>query len=237
MIEQQIERTMFSQDQEKTFIDKILAKDEVKEIRRIMKKSPLSREDLNELLNLISSNEQKLLNLGVWDRYVNLKSFVWVRETVKVTELLYDYKDDLEKKENFCKNCRLPIKSEEKSCTCSKDINDVKKNIMTTQINNQIEVMNEKYKLNLEKKELIKVQIKKVYLSDRARQLFENVFRQMEHNVKFIVDLYLNICRTTLSLGGTGILEILRNKYEISYPNSPGLESNIKQEKTSWWKR
>ena len=47
----------------------------------------------------------------------------------------------------------------------------------------------------------------------------------MEHNVKFLVDLYFNLARTTLSKGATGFLEILKNKYEISYPNASEIQT------------
>jgi len=55
-------------------------------------------------------------------------------------------------------------------------------------------------------------------LNKRTRQQFENVQSLFEHNAKFLIDLYFNIGRTSLSLGGTGFLEMLKNKYEIAYP-------------------
>jgi hypothetical protein len=33
----------------------------------------------------------------------------------------------------------------------------------------------------------------------------------------FLVDLYLTICRTTMSLGATAFMELTRNKYELQY--------------------
>ena len=47
----------------------------------------------------------------------------------------------------------------------------------------------------------------------------------MEHNIKFLVDLYLNIGRTSLSVGATGLMEILKNKYEIVYPGAGGVNT------------
>jgi hypothetical protein len=48
--------------------------------------------------------------------------------------------------------------------------------------------------------------------------LLDNNVRLIEHNAKFLIDLYLNIGRTSLSIGATGFLEPIKNKYEIAYP-------------------
>jgi len=161
--EDSLQQSMFSQSNEKTFIDKLLAKEEVLRVREIIKKKHLEREDMTELLNMLSSNEIKLLNYGEWERYLMAKFFIWIREFVALAECLYDYEDDLKKKEE---------KGEFK-------------------------------------------------ISSRARQIIENNKRHIEHNIKYLVDLYFNMSRSTLSLGATGILELLKNKFEMSYQNMP----------------
>jgi len=190
MFEQQLQNAMFSGSKEKTFIDKLLAKEDVDRLRELIKKPKLKREELLELLYLLGSTESKLLNYGEWDRYVILKFFVWIREFIKVAELLYDYTDDLERKENTCSSCtkfkKGYLSGDEDVCTC----------------------------------EVFKTSI---MLTKRTRQTLYNCERLVEHNAKFLIDLYLNISRTTLSIGGTGLLEILKNKYEIAYPQSPGI--------------
>lgn len=163
--EQRLQQSMFSQTAEKTFIDKLLSRKDVEDIRTIVRKPSLSREDMLEVLYLIAGVESKLHNYGEWDRYLILKFFVWIREFCKVTEILFDYKEKLEKKE--------------------KDGS--------------------------------------VVLSDRTKMTLDNVMKLMEHNIKFLLDLYLNISRSSLSIGATGFLEILKNKYEISYPSAGGL--------------
>lgn len=50
-------------------------------------------------------------------------------------------------------------------------------------------------------------------------KIFDNIIRDYEHNVKFLIDIYLNIARTSLSVGGKGIKEMLTNKYEMQYYN------------------
>lgn len=165
--EQNLQNSIFQSSPEKTFVDKVLARKDVDALRDLMRKEELSRGDLLEILHLVSGIEQKLLNYGEWDRYIILKFFVWIREFVKIAEILYDYNDKLVTKERD----------------------------------------------------------KKQILSGRAKELLHNNRRLMEHNIKFLVDLYFNIGRTSLSVGATGLLELLKNKYELVYPNQGGLST------------
>lgn len=160
MFEESLQRNIFSTSQEKTFIDKLLAKEDVQSIKELIKKPHLNRAELLELLYLISGTESKLLNLGEWDRYILLKYFVWIEEFIKLVQLLFDYKDRLDKLESQ----------------------------------------------------------KKILLNERTKKQFENVQSLFEHNAKFLIDLYFNIGRTSLSLGGMAFIEMLKNKYEIAYP-------------------
>lgn len=186
MFEQNLQRSMFSTNNEKTFVDKILARQDVEAIRQLIKKKHLTREEMLEILYLVSGTEAKLLNYSDWDRYVILKFFVWLREFIKVAEILYDYTDFLELKSKECKKCGKIIGSTKKTEGC---------------------------KCEQPKQEFA--------LTKRNRDLIDNIQRMMEHNAKFLIDLYLNIGRTSLSVGATGMLEILKNKYEIAYPNTP----------------
>ena len=156
-IESAIESNIFHFNKERTIIDKLLGKDDSERIKQLVSKTDLKREELLELLYLLSGNESKLLNYGEWERYVVLKFFVWIREFVKVCELFYDYYDDLEK------------------------------NLGAGGI------------------------------SERTKTLANQAKRKLEHNAKFLIDLYLNIGRTSLSLGATGFLEPLKNKFEMEY--------------------
>lgn len=157
--EQNLEKSLFSKNPEKTLIDKVLARKDAEEIRVLVKKERLSRSDMLQLLYLLSGVESKLMNYGQWERYVVLKFFVWIREFVKVAELMYDLKDKLEKKVSFV-------------------------------------------------------------MSDRTIKVLDNNQLLIEHNIKFLVDLYLNISRTSLSLGATAFMELLNNRYEVVYPNA-----------------
>jgi hypothetical protein len=161
-------------DTEKTFIDKILAKEDIEKVRELVKKPRLTRSELLELLYLIASTESKLVNFDEYQRYVALKFFVWIREFIKVCEFLFDYQDDL-----------------------------------TSNVTN---------------------------LTTTTEQLLNNITRRLEHNAKFLIDLYLIIARTTLSLGATGFGETLKNKYEVNYRDDRGYLSAGKEEKKGFSK-
>lgn len=205
--ENQLAGQIYQQNQEKSYMDKILSSKDVKEIRDIIKKPKLSRSDISELLYLISSNEAKLYNFDSWHRYVILKMFVWIREFIKVFELLFDYIEDLERMENTCKECTGFIDEEHRKKEGLKDKQD-KCVCIPDSITGKIE--------------------RKVELTPRTKQLLDNCERLIQHNVKFLIDLYLNICRTSLSLGATGLLELIKNKFEFAYnqnTNQPKPES------------
>ena len=172
MFEQQVQQALFSQqNEEKSFIDKILAKEHVQRVKVLMRKPKLTRDDVLELLYLCSANETKLLNYSEWDRYIQLKFFVWMREFIKVAELLYDYQEKLEKKGNK--------------------------------------------------------------LSKRTITLLKNNEMLIEHNAKFLIDLYFNMGRSTLSLGATGIMELLKTRFEFVYPNAQNLGTPQDKNKSS----
>lgn len=159
--EEALQKSVFGGNAEKTFIDKLLAKEDIEKLRVLVKKSPLSRGDLVEILYLMQSSEAKLLNLSEWSRHVLLKFFVWLRETVKVTESIYDYEEVLKKEGGD------------------------------------------------------------VY----ALRMHTNAKNMMEHNIKFLLDLYHAIARTSLSIGATGFMELLKNKFEMAYMQPPMVPS------------
>lgn len=59
----------------------------------------------------------------------------------------------------------------------------------------------------------------------KTKQMYNNIKLQWEHNFKLMLNLYLNIMRTSLSLGGTAFKELLTNKFEgiYNYPNQTAL--------------
>jgi hypothetical protein len=199
-----LQASIFTQKAEKTYIDKILAKQEAERFKELVRKPKLQREDLLELLYLLSGVESKLVNYGEWDRYVILKFFVWVREFVKCAEILYDYQDDLFRMESVCKDCkgtwREITKPETIKITCK-----------CTTPN------------------------KTIILSENAKKLLYNSERNIEHSCKFLIDLYLNMARTTLSLGASGFKDLTSNRFEMDYKNQPGLNTPIQEQKTGFF--
>lgn len=155
-VESEIQKNMFNKNYEKTFVDKLLSRKEIEEIKNLIKKERLTRNELLELLYLVGSTEQKLFNYDEWNRYVILKFYVWLREFISICELWFDLKDQLKSQ-----GVKLPEEQDK--------------------------------------------------LMETNRDL-------LEHNAKFMVDLFLNIGRTSLSVGAFGFGELLHNKFEISYP-------------------
>lgn len=205
--EQRLSQEIFAGQSEKTFIDKMLAREDVERIREIIKLPRLSREDLAELLYLLTSAESKLVNYSAWERYVILKYYVWVREFVKSGILLRDYIESLYLKEKSCK------------CGGYRNLEKKDSSYLTQRKLTKCECSEEDFK-------------PVIVISERAKKLLDNNDRLMEQNIKFLVDLYLNIARTSLSLGATGLMELLKNKYEIVYPQG-GLTQPT-EEKKEW---
>lgn len=151
---------LYGGGQDKTFVEKVLAKEEVNEIKELMCKESLTRPDLLKLLYLLAGNEIKLLNMGEFDRYLLGKFFAWVRDFVSVAEILFDYKD--------------------------------------------------------------KVDNQKIKISAMANAALENSEKMLLHDIKFIIDVYCYLGRSTLSLGATAFDTFTSNRFEYNYSqNNP----------------
>ncbi|QGH73142.1 MAG: hypothetical protein [Siphoviridae sp. ctjeG17] len=170
-VEQALQNNLFSYTSEKTYVDKLLSRHEVERLKELVRQPQLNRSDILELLYMCLSTEAKLVKYTEWDRYVILKFFVWIREFIKIAELMYDYKEELEKKEKE----------------------------------------------------------HGIQITERTRRILSNNERMMEHNAKFLVDLYLNIARTSLSVNGSAFSDILKNRFEISYPHGTPYGNNQQQ--------
>lgn len=197
--EQSLNDNIFKGLSERTFIDKVLAKDDVNAIRELTKKPKLTRSELLEMLYLISGTEAKLLNYNEWDRYIVLKFFVWIREFIKVSEILFDYEDELYKKENTCRICGKLIKVSEESIRCK--------------CTYPIPIM---------------------VLTDRTKRLLLNNDMLLQHNAKFLIDLYLNIGRTSMSVSSAAFKELSGNKYELQYMQPQSLAAQVPEAKQGW---
>jgi len=101
--EYQLGSYLYGSNPEKTYIDKLIARGEVEEIKEIMQKDDLTRNDLLRTLYLLAANEIKLVNFGEWERYLLGKYYAWIRDFVASAEILYDYRDKIEAKDSEIK--------------------------------------------------------------------------------------------------------------------------------------
>ena len=95
---------------EQTYVDKVLARRVIAKLEKYMKKQDLTREDLLEILYLLTSEELKLLALSEWDRYLLGKFFAWIRDFVSLAEKIYiSYENE---KDPVMKKYKLKAKKE-----------------------------------------------------------------------------------------------------------------------------
>lgn len=103
-IEDSIASVMKRGNSEKSFIDKVFARDDVDRLREILSKKELTEEDLRVALYQLNSGEAKLVNYSDWERYVMLKFHIWIRADVKILQLFLHTKKTIETELND-KNC------------------------------------------------------------------------------------------------------------------------------------
>lgn len=89
---QNLSRALFQGESEKSLVDKLLGRKDADSLHQLMKKEPLTRSDLEEILFLMTSIDQKIVNYDNWDRYLIVKLFPWVKDysTVVKTWMLYE---------------------------------------------------------------------------------------------------------------------------------------------------
>ena len=89
---QALRNNLGSVSQERTYIDKLLAKEDVKEMStELLAKKIFERKDVNKLQYLLNSSELKLGNLGETQRYVHNKYYCWIEEAMSIYCMYIDY--------------------------------------------------------------------------------------------------------------------------------------------------
>lgn len=68
------------------------------------------------------------------------------------------------------------------------------------------------------------INLKKNKTTDRAVKLLNDSVYEMEQGIKFLLDLYFNIGRTSLSVEAVGFRELLSNRFEVNYMKSKALD-------------
>jgi len=178
-IEDFINRNVYEETREKTFVDKVLNREEAKRLQELTKKEDLNRSELLELLYLLAGIELKLVNFDPYDRYLLGKFFAWIRDFVATTEILFDYIADLKDMENKA---------------TGKEKKDIKE---------MIDILERIKKLDL-------------------------------HNVKFLADIYMYLCRSTLSIDASAFDTLTTSRFEYYYPVS---QNQKEPERRLFWRR
>jgi hypothetical protein len=74
-------------------IDKVLAKSSMRKLEALIRKTELSREDIENLLYMLTSDELKLSKLSERDRYILGKLFAWMRDFGQLAIMVYNLLD------------------------------------------------------------------------------------------------------------------------------------------------
>lgn len=94
----QLNRAVFHGESEKSFVDKLLGRQDADKLHDLIKKEPLTMSDVEEMLFLMTSIDQKILNYNAWDRYVVVKLFPWVKDFSTVCKTMMRYQQQYETK-------------------------------------------------------------------------------------------------------------------------------------------
>lgn len=89
---------LFHRNEDKSFIDKLTAKEDVLRMRELHKKTKIERTEVMEMLQLMVGNESKLLNFDDFERYVFGRYFIKIREGFSIDEKLWVLFEELTKK-------------------------------------------------------------------------------------------------------------------------------------------
>lgn len=89
---QDLSRALFQGESEKSLVDKLLGRQDADKLHNLMQKEPLTKSDIEEILFLMTSIDQKIVNYNEWDRYVIVKLFPWVKDysTICKTWMIYE---------------------------------------------------------------------------------------------------------------------------------------------------
>lgn len=202
---------------DKSFVDKVLNRKDSETLQKLMKKEHLNREDLLEILYLISGTNVKLVNYNDWDRYLLGKDFAWIRDFATLCESVIEWEKEITKEmENLTEEKKEPQITEEPKKLIKKRmdpsiIRELKDSDPTFEKIEKEETIEKTItegssKINLLKS---KAELKELVIKIKALNL---------HNFKFLVDVYLNLSNSTLSLGAAGFDTLTKSRFEYYYP-------------------
>lgn len=193
-----LSKMVFHGESEKSFVDKLLGRQDADKLHELIKKEPLTLSDVEEILFLMTSIDQKLLNYDEWDRYIIVKLFPWVKDFSIICKEMMIYEQsyidgefDNDFKTDDEENPEKVI--EEKTEKKGKDEEDEK-----------IVLTEEEQKL---KKDVIKI--------------IKEINKYLLHDFKFLISTFLLVSNTTLSIDGGAFNVLTTSKFEYSYPTMP----------------
>lgn len=190
--EEQLAQKMFKEDKEKTYVDKILAKDSIQKIKIILNKEEWVREDIIDLSYLLNTEELKLSNIDDWERDIILKHFLMIEECCRLLECIYEYYENTKKRESTCKTCNLMIKNK----ITSKKLDS-----------------SQSYCACAEPK------TEKIF-DALAEEQIHKIIHTIRTAIKSTINTHCGIIRSGMSLSALGLKKITDSRYEIAYDQS-----------------
>lgn len=83
---QQMAQAIYTPGSPKAYSDKLLAQDEVNEMKELIQKDYLSAADLRRLGYLLSGNEMKLVYFSPKERYLICKYLTWIHKAITIQQ-------------------------------------------------------------------------------------------------------------------------------------------------------
>lgn len=198
--EKALSNVMFQERFEKSFTDKLLNKDDNKRLQQLMKKSDLNEDEIHEILHLISTTGNKLVNFNDWDRYLLGKDFAWVREFATQCVNIMNWEEETEQK----------IEAIEELLTPSEVDKNLDKHDLIVNIIDNIE----EEKSSFDENHLLY----KLKVLNETLEIIKRIKQDFIHNFKFMVDVFNYLSSSTLSLGAAAFDKLSTNSFEYHYP-------------------
>lgn len=88
--------SLYNQDAEKSWTDKLLGAKEIEEIKEIIKKPLIFREDTHNLMLLMNAIESKLVNLNEYERRELGTFVIFLGNRIRMMDVLFDIQDKIE---------------------------------------------------------------------------------------------------------------------------------------------
>lgn len=216
---QQLGRSLFQGETEKSLVDKLLGRGDADKLHKLMQKEPLTKSDIEEILFLMTSIDQKIVNYNEWDRYVIVKLFPWVKDysTICKTWMIYeeqflrgDFDNDFTQEEEI----EIEVQTKE-------ELEKYKNNPALKEIAN-----------HLSDGETKKIKVKVKPILEETKQIVSETTKYLQHNLKFLISMFLLVSNSTLSIDGAAFETLSTARYDYQY-TYPGLGPQQPQQRTS----